>query len=60
MDAAGQREDIEATNAHPASIMLLAMDGDEIAGIGTIHSVNKIKSRHQGEVGIVVAKKYQA
>lgn len=60
MDAAGQREDIEAINEHPASIMLLAMDGDEIAGIGTIHSGNKIKARHQGELGIVVAKKYQA
>ena len=34
-------------------------DGDEIAGIGTIHSGNKIKARHQGELGIVVAKKYQ-
>lgn len=60
MDAEGQREDILSTNAHPASIMLLAMDGDEIAGIGTIHSGNKIKARHQGELGIVVAKKYQA
>ena len=36
------------------------MDGDEIAEIGTIHSGNKIKARHQGELGIVVAKKYQA
>lgn len=35
MDAAGQREDILSTNAHPASIMILAMDGDEIAGIGS-------------------------
>ena len=40
--------------------MILAMDKDEIAGIGTIHSGNKIKARHQGELGIVVAKKYQA
>ncbi|MCI5870367.1 MAG: GNAT family N-acetyltransferase [Dorea sp.] len=59
MNAEQQREEILATNAHPASIMILAMDGDEIAGIGTIHSGNKIKSRHQGELGIVVAKKYQ-
>ena len=34
MDADGQREDILSTNAHPASMMLLAMEGDEIAGIG--------------------------
>lgn len=60
LDYAAQVEDIVSTNAHPASIMLLAMDGDEIAGIGTISSGNKIKGRHQGELGIVVAKKYQA
>ena len=53
-----QREAISSINNHPACIMLLAMDGGEIAGIGTIHSGNKIKSRHQGELGIVVAKKY--
>lgn len=60
LDVEAQKEDIVATKAHPASIMLLAMDGDEIAGIGTINSSKKIKSRHQGELGIVVAKKYQA
>lgn len=59
MNEEQQREDILSTNAHPACIMILAMDGQEIAGIGTIHSGNKIKSRHQGELGIVVAKKYQ-
>lgn len=60
MDEAGQKEDIISTKKQPASIMILAMDKDEIAGIGTIHSGNKIKARHQGELGIVVAKKYQA
>lgn len=60
MDVGGQAKDILATKEHPASIMILAMDGGEIAGIGTIHSGNKIKARHQGELGIVVAKKYQA
>ena len=54
-----QKESITSTKNHPACIMLLAMDGEEIAGIGTIHSGNKVKSRHQGELGIVVAKKYQ-
>lgn len=38
--------------------MLLAMDGDEIAGLSTITSSHKIKSRHIAELGIVVAKKY--
>lgn len=60
LDLAAQEGAIASTNAHPASIMLLAMYGVEIAGIGTISSGNKIKSRHQGELGIVVAKKYQA
>lgn len=60
MDEEEQKNDITSTKEHPASIMILAMDGDEIAGIGTIHSGNKIKARHQGELGIVVAKKYQA
>ena len=36
-----------------------SMDGEEIAGIATIHSTHKIKARHDGELGIVVAKKYQ-
>ena len=54
-----QKESIASINNHPACIMLLAMDGEEIAGIGTIHSGNKVKSRYQGELGIVVAKKYQ-
>ncbi|GAA6492967.1 hypothetical protein K280104A7_25310 [Candidatus Bariatricus faecipullorum] len=40
--------------------MLLAMAGEEIAGIATISSTHKIKGRHDGELGIVVAKKYQS
>lgn len=59
MDADSLKEHIIETKEHPACIMILAMDGDEIAGIGTISSENKIKARHQGELGIVVAKKYQ-
>ena len=38
--------------------MLLALDGEEIAGIATINSSHKLKSRHEGELGIVVAQKY--
>lgn len=59
MDADSLKGHIIETKEHPACIMILAMDGDEIAGIGTISSGNKIKARHQGELGIVVAKKYQ-
>ena len=33
MDEAGQKEDILSTKEQPASIMILAMDGDEIAGM---------------------------
>lgn len=59
MNADSLKGHIIETKEHPACIMILAMDGDEIAGIGTISSGNKIKARHQGELGIVVAKKYQ-
>ena len=39
--------------------MLLALDSEKIVGIATISSSHKIKSRHEGELGIVVAKEYQ-
>lgn len=39
--------------------MLLALDGEEIVGIATINSSHKLKSRHEGELGIVVAQKCQ-
>lgn len=50
---------IEKLEGNQTNIMLLAMDGAEIAGIATINSSHKIKARHEGELGIVVAKKYQ-
>ena len=50
---------IKALEGNQTNIMLMAMDGDEIAGIATINSSHKIKARHEGELGIVVAKKYQ-
>lgn len=39
--------------------MLLAIVDGKIVGIGTISSSHKIKSRHSGELGIVVAQEYQ-
>lgn len=54
-----QIEAIKALEGNQTNIMLMAMDGDEIAGIATINSSHKIKARHEGELGIVVAKKYQ-
>lgn len=59
MNVKEQEEEIRSLEGKKASIMLLAMDGEEIAGIATIHSSAKIKARHDGELGIVVAKKYQ-
>lgn len=53
-----QIEAIKALEGNQTNIMLI-MDGDEIAGIATINSSHKIKARHEGELGIVVAKKYQ-
>lgn len=54
-----QRASIESTAASPNNIMLLALDGEEIVGIGTISSSWKIKSRHSGELGIVVEQAHQ-
>lgn len=59
MNVKEQEEDIRSLEGKKASIMLLALDGEEIVGIATIHSSAKIKARHDGELGIVVAKKYQ-
>lgn len=54
-----QTASIASLEGNATNIMLMAMDGDEIAGIATINSSHKIKARHEGELGIVVAKKYQ-
>ena len=54
-----QIEDIKSTNSSPINEMILAIGDGKIIGIGTINSSNKIKCRHCGELGIVVAKEYQ-
>lgn len=59
LNAEEQEKELRSLAQREANIMLLAMDGEEIAGIATIHSSSKIKSRHDGELGIVVARKYQ-
>ena len=59
MNVKEQEDEIRSLEDKEASIMLLAMDKDEIAGIATIHSSAKVKARHDGELGIVVANKYQ-
>lgn len=43
----------------PNCRMLLALDGSTIVGIATLLSPIKLKSRHDAELGIVVAQKYQ-
>ena len=59
MNVKEQEDETRSLEDKEASIMLLTMDKDEIAGIATIHSSAKVKARHDGELGIVVAKKYQ-
>lgn len=59
MNAKEQEDEIRGLEDNDNNTMLLALDGDEIIGIATIHSSHKIKSRHEGELGIVVAQKYQ-
>lgn len=58
MDAGEQAASITSMEKTSNNIMLLAMDKDDIIGIATISSSHKIKSRHEGELGIVVAEKY--
>lgn len=53
-----QADLIRSFEGDKTNTMLLAMDGEEIAGLSTITSSHKIKSRHIAELGIVVAKKY--
>lgn len=59
MSVEEQEAEIRGLAGNQTNIMLLAMAGEEIAGIATIHSTHKVKARHDGELGIVVAKKYQ-
>lgn len=59
LDVEGQKESIQATNESPINTMLLAIVDGKIVGIGTISSSHIIKSRHSGELGIVVAQEYQ-
>ena len=58
LDAKEQAALIKSFEGDPTNTMLLAMDGTEIAGLSTITSSHKIKSRHDAELGVVVAKKY--
>ncbi|WP_461813075.1 GNAT family N-acetyltransferase [Faecalimonas sp.] len=59
LDVEAQRENIKETNESSINEMLLAVVDGKIVGIGTINSSHKIKSRHCGELGIVVARAYQ-
>ena len=59
LDADAQRVSIKETKESPNNIMILALDGEDIVGIGTISSTSKIKARHNGELGIVVENAHQ-
>lgn len=59
LDAAALKKSIQDISESPTNIMLLATAGGRIAGIGTISSGTKIKSRHIGELGIVVESAHQ-
>ena len=58
LSAKEEEEYIRGLEGNANNMMLLALDGDEIVGLTTITSTHKVKSRHEGELGIVVAKKY--
>lgn len=54
-----QKANILSVDQQQNSVMILAIAADQIVGIGTITSGNKIKARHCGELGIVVTEKFQ-
>ena len=58
LDAAAQAAAIGRMKDDPTNLMLLATDHDEIVAIATISSLSKVRFRHSGELGIVVAQKY--
>lgn len=58
LDEEAQIKSIENMQKAPHCTMIVAYD-EKIIGIGTIHSGDKIKSRHCGILGIVVAKSHQ-
>lgn len=59
LDVEGSRASIKETAESPNNYMLLALADGKIIGIGTISSSWKIKSRHCGELGIVVENAHQ-
>lgn len=59
LDMKAQAELIRSLEGNVTNTMLLAMDGEALAGLSTITSSHKIKSRHDAQLGVVVAKKYQ-
>lgn len=58
MDCAALAAAIAKQADDPTNLMMLALVGQEIAGIATISSSAKVRFRHGGELGIVVAQKY--
>ncbi|MBV7391249.1 GNAT family N-acetyltransferase [Enterococcus alishanensis] len=54
------KELIINTNHQINSTILLALINGKIIGIGTVSSGNKVKSKHCGELGIVVTEKFQS
>ena len=59
LDIEEQKQNIPKMQKAAHCTMIVAFDSEEIVGIGTIHSGDKVKSRHCAELGIVVKKDYQ-
>lgn len=53
-----EENSIETTNNEKNSIMLLAVEGQEIAGIMTINSSQKPRFRHVGVLGVGIKKSH--
>ncbi|MFC0190133.1 GNAT family N-acetyltransferase [Fictibacillus aquaticus] len=49
---------LENTRNEENSLILLALDGDDIISIATINSSQKVRTKHVGTLGIVVSKEH--
>ncbi|MCM3511747.1 MAG: hypothetical protein PWR19_2262 [Carnobacterium sp.] len=53
-----ETQEIEAIVASDVTVMLVALDKEEIIGIAEIHGTNRPKVRHIGDISISIAKDY--
>lgn len=54
-----QRASLEHFAAHPTSLMLLALDADELIGVSNLSGAERIKKRHVADFGATIAEPWR-